>query len=251
MTKPPLRLLDDPNVSSALRADLELSARHVPALDLSAGAARLEATLQAGAVPEAHPDEHAGPADGGVGGGTQGVLGTIKHAPWLLKVGLSALGVVSVAALGTGGFGRLPGLSTPLQHASRAPAPSAELAHEDSPADPALAPTPSAAPPASSPSHADAPAPAISTVQREIAQLVRIKALLERDPQAAYRLAQASLRELPEGTLREERAGLYVIAAFRSGDLEHARAQMQRFLERYPQSPLRDRLLALAAESAR
>jgi hypothetical protein len=78
--------------------------------------------------------------------------------------------------------------------------------------------------------------------RREIAQLMRIRSLLERDPAAAHRAILAAQREFPEGLLREEREGLDPIALARSGERTRARAQAERFIERYPKSPLRPTL---------
>lgn len=46
----PVRLIDDPEVSSALREELAQAAELSPPLDLSAGAARLDAAIQSGAA---------------------------------------------------------------------------------------------------------------------------------------------------------------------------------------------------------
>lgn len=94
------------------------------------------------------------------------------------------------------------------------------------------------------------PAAAESRSRREIEQLRRIYATLERDPAQAYRLARASLADIPHGPLREEREGLAVIALWQSGDHPAARALAQRFLARFPQSPLRERIRALLASEA-
>jgi outer membrane protein assembly factor BamD (BamD/ComL family) len=69
---------------------------------------------------------------------------------------------------------------------------------------------------------------------------VRIRALLERDPTAAYRLAQRSEREFPGGVLSEERQALQVVALAKSGATEDARRKAVRFFARYPESPMRE-----------
>jgi hypothetical protein len=231
MTEAPVRLRDDPGVSAELRCDIERALHDVPVFDVSAGVTRLEATLQAGPPP----DPSSGVSQSGAGLGSHGVLGALKQVPWAIKVGLAALGV----SAGGLWLAAEPSVESRAVGPSSAAPESAHAAHgeEVRAVDPA-------------PTQEPAPEPATSVTQREIAHLVRIKALLERNPKAAYRFAQASLRELPEGTLREERAGLYVMAAFRASDVRHARAQMEVFLARYPQSPLRERLLNLAAEAA-
>jgi hypothetical protein len=85
--------------------------------------------------------------------------------------------------------------------------------------------------------------------RREIAQLVRIKALLEHDPAAARRLIRAAQREFPAGLLVEEREGLDVIALFALGQHERARTSAERFIARYPQSALRSKLQRLIADA--
>jgi hypothetical protein len=89
-------------------------------------------------------------------------------------------------------------------------------------------------------SPAVSPRPAAASSRREIAQLVRIRALLEDDPAAAYRLAQRSEREFPHGVLSEERRALQVLALAKSGATEAADRNAREFLARYPQSPLRE-----------
>jgi outer membrane protein assembly factor BamD (BamD/ComL family) len=84
------------------------------------------------------------------------------------------------------------------------------------------------------------PRPVAPSSRREISQLVRIRALLEEDPAAAYRLAQRSEREFPHGVLSEERRALQVLALAKSGATEAADRKAREFFARYPQSPLRE-----------
>lgn len=86
-----------------------------------------------------------------------------------------------------------------------------------------------------------------SASRREIAQLARIKALLPENPAAARRLIRAAQREFPAGLLVEEREGLDVIALFALAENERARANAERFVARYPHSPLRPKLERLIA----
>jgi len=78
-----------------------------------------------------------------------------------------------------------------------------------------------------------------SSSRREIAQLVRIRALLQQDPLAAYRLAQRSEREFPRGVLSEERQALAIVALHRTGKRAAAAAQARTFFERFPLTPMR------------
>jgi hypothetical protein len=82
--------------------------------------------------------------------------------------------------------------------------------------------------------------------RREIESLLRIRELLPRDPETAYRLARAAEREFPNGALREEREGLTIVALFSLGDGAHARREAARYIARYPMSSLRERIEQLA-----
>jgi hypothetical protein len=79
-----------------------------------------------------------------------------------------------------------------------------------------------------------------SSSRREISQVVRIRALLETNPRAAYRLAQRSEQEFPRGVLSEERQALSVIALSKSGAADAAQRKARAFFSRYPQSPMRE-----------
>ena len=102
-------------------------------------------------------------------------------------------------------------------------------------------------PATAAPSALDLPSAEDNSSRREIEQLQRIYATLDRDPAQAYRLARASLEELPRGPLRQEREGLAVIALWQSGQHPAARGLAERFLARYPESPLGERIRALLA----
>jgi hypothetical protein len=79
-----------------------------------------------------------------------------------------------------------------------------------------------------------------SSSRREISQVVRIRALLETNPRAAYRLAQRSEQEFRHGVLSEERQALSVIALKKSGAADAAERKARAFFSRYPQSPMRE-----------
>jgi hypothetical protein len=104
------------------------------------------------------------------------------------------------------------------------------------PREPAVgAPQPSAAAPAR---------PGASSSRREIAQLVRIRALLGSDPAAALRLAERSEREFPHGLLSEERQALSIVALAKSGAHDAASKRAQRYFARFPHSPMREPISA-------
>lgn len=79
-----------------------------------------------------------------------------------------------------------------------------------------------------------------SSSRREIAQLVKIRALLERDPTGARRLAERSEREFPRGLLSEERRALAIVALAKMGTKQLAERDAQRYFARYPHSPMRE-----------
>lgn len=79
-----------------------------------------------------------------------------------------------------------------------------------------------------------------SPSRREIAQLVRIRALVERDPAAAVRLAERSEREFAHGLLREERQALAIVALANSGARDAAARKARHYFARYPHSPMRE-----------
>jgi hypothetical protein len=94
-------------------------------------------------------------------------------------------------------------------------------------------------PPSAAPPETVAPAETSSS-RREIAQLVRIRGLLERNPAAARRLAVRSEREFPRGLLSEERRALAIVALAKTGSKQLAEQDAQRYFVRYPHSPLRE-----------
>jgi type IV secretory pathway VirB10-like protein len=119
------------------------------------------------------------------------------------------------------------------------PAPAAPVVQQAAPT-PAPSAQPAPANEVTAPAPASSAQPAMRSSRREIAQLVRIRALLERDPAAAYRLALQSEREFPNGVLSEERQALQVLALAKSGSIDEAQRKANAFFARYPQSPLRD-----------
>jgi hypothetical protein len=90
-------------------------------------------------------------------------------------------------------------------------------------------------------------APVPTPSRREIALMLRIKTLLDREPRAAHRLIRAARREFPHGVFAEERAGLNAIALFAFAPHSRARAEAERFIAQHPQSTLRPRLERLLA----
>jgi hypothetical protein len=144
-----------------------------------------------------------------------------------------------------GGAAFLAQTAMPVPEPAALPLPAADTATVDVPA--ALAATDPA--PAVLIEEAVKPSPAApatvgraeaSSSRREIAQLVRIRGLLERDPAAARRLALRSEREFPRGLLSEERRALAIVALAKTGSKALAEQDAQRYFARYPHSPMRE-----------
>jgi type IV secretory pathway VirB10-like protein len=223
-----------PELPSELRAELARSRRAGHDYDVLAKLPQLRAALDAAAQA---------PADGGSADAS--TSGALHAAPAAWKI------VMLVAAVGTTALGawslqqRKPAAVAPApveQHvAPVAPEPAVQAAEPaPSKAEPAA---PEAMPnPVVALQPEPSPQPAARSSRREIAQLVRIRALLQRDPAAAYRMAQRSEREFPRGVLSEERQALQVLALAKSGDMDAANQRAQAFFARYPQSPMRELL---------
>jgi len=238
--KEPRRLLDTPGMPAALRADLERVANHSVSYDAALGFVALQQTL--GDVPPGDPHETVAAASG-TGAGTSAAVPTLLKLALVAAVGGGiALATHWIASDGEPKSARAPIAAAPQTPAARTPAPLAPVA--PAPTAPAATPAP---PPTAAAEPARNAAPQPNASRREIAQLLRIRALLERDPAAAHRAIQAANREFPSGVLREERDGLEAIALFRAEKASDARAHAERFIERYPRSPLRERLERLLA----
>ncbi len=237
--KAPRRLLDDPAALSVMREDLQNTAADQVSYDVTRGLASLESTLGEVALGEVAA---AGASAGAAGSAAAGVPIALK---WVVfaAIGGSLLGT---AAWLTSESEPKPapaaGVSAQPAAVSSSPTPAPALPQTQPQTPPTLVPEPAAA---AEPADTSQVGPSAS--RREIAQLVRIRALLERDPAAARRAIAAAQREFPSGVLREEREGLDAIALFQLGEARRARTRAERFIERYPQSPLRPRLERLLA----
>jgi hypothetical protein len=240
--KAPERMLDDPQLSGELRSELTQLAETRVDYDLPHGLSRLQRTLGllpgtgADAASDALP-ELASSASAGAG----------------LSVAIKAALILAVGGAATWAVGYLGTPAGPATNASSVPAALSAPAPAAEPAPPEHVPTRRALESPAEDAHeqlvpsardrADDP-PARrqhSASRREIALMVRIKSLLERDPAAAHRLIVTSAREFPAGVLAEEREGLDAIALFKLG-APGARSHAERFLRRYPQSSLRPRV---------
>lgn len=236
------RLFEDPTLDSELRAELLRSQRAGRDYDVDGKLSAMRQALQD--MP---------PGAGELEQGTTSSLGAglSKLAPLPVKlVVLAAVGGAAVyftwpEPVRPEVRARPAPEASPVERSLTSPKEQPRLA-VSSPA-PAPAPPPKADPaPAADTDVAAAPAPAPSAAaappssRREIAQLVRIRALLESDPRAAYRLAERGEREFARGVLSEERRALQVLALAKSGDLAAATARSREFFASYPQSPMRE-----------
>src|SRR5262245_41607061 len=256
--KAPPRLRDDPTVAAELRKDLERSAQAEPNYDAAAGLAVFSAAIVAGAASSA---AGTAAAAGQTGAATKvaGVLGSIS-----VKGAVAAIGTAAVVAVTVANLPSRPNPAPKGKPAASKAAPHAARAHAATPQPVAKAPTDSpAAAQALAPMRADAAETSArqpeqpesaprnhaasfdASARREIAQLGRIKVLLdESDPRAALRLAEAGHREFGRGLLREEREGLAILALWKLGRTQQAEPRTRTFLNRYPRSALGEQLAA-------
>lgn len=268
--KPCTRWLDDPALAADLRADLECAREHAWQPDFARAALQLDQSLAAEPTPSLCERTDQSAALSTASGAVPGAAS--------LKLALAAISCSVLVAAGVWQLRGAPEHDRPVPPALRAtarrvePQPptvatavadgsATELAsapkQDASRSEEAAAVTPHAAavPVNSAPDLVQQATPLergsrssdSSTLRREIEQLQRIYATLERDPAEAYRLARISLREIPHGALREEREGLAVIALCqnRRADRATARRSAERFLASYPHSPLREKVRAL------
>lgn len=238
--KAPPRLLEDPEVSKSLSDDLRASRRVKAHYDTLAKLPQLRAALSAqGPAGAPLPDAQ----------GARWNMARWEALPWTAK--LSVLAAIGGAALGAAVSvtPRAPHMvAAPMAARLEAPRPLAstpaqlEAPRPPAPTAPAIAPVQPIAPGARADNK---PRPARSaSSSREVELLLRVRQLVERDPDRALRLAAQAEREFPSGALCEEREALQVLALARRGDLDEAQRRARDFLLRYPQSPMRARLQA-------
>jgi hypothetical protein len=268
----PRRLLEDPAVSDALRDDLRVAVQAEPAYDADRGLRALQAAVVALGPAAPLADGVSQAASGATQAASEAAAASNAGAGALATAG-GKLGIAAVAAVvGLGAIGSMtwtnrapvapdarPTRAAPAL-VPRAPTPApAPLAPTPALVPAPIEPSPTAAPPAPSardahlPARADHATSALTdsdlALRREIDHLARVKALLERDPRAAYALAQQGNRSL-SSMFRQERDGLSVLALDAAGEPRRARVLARRFLIRHPSSPLRERIEAIAEPPA-
>ncbi|MFI5309185.1 MAG: hypothetical protein ACHQ53_17650 [Polyangiales bacterium] len=268
--KAPQRLRDDPAAAPAVREDLERARAAVSGYDVAAGLIALQSSIAASGTAAASGASagHAAQVATAKGGSALGAAG--------VKLTLSALGAAAAVAAGVTLWpaqrpvpAPRPAVTAPtIARATKTATPEAPAAPtapaQDEPTAEAEAPAPS------TPTHRnEALAPVVTglhrarhttqnatapqpndALHREIAQLGEIKTSLESDPARAYHLAELGNHEFRHGALVQEREALAVLALWNLGRHGEAVSRERAFLERYPQSPLRERLQAVLHSDA-
>jgi hypothetical protein len=264
----PIRLLEDPSVSDALRRDLELASSHAPiTFDIEAGLARFE-------------QARFGTKLNSTAGTTLRVLGWVIGATVLLGGAFEAASLIGQddaprISSGSGAMapakdtdlrsedGRVAGLTSSLArepgepvaeagHPARVGDAGAALAQPEG-GDPALdAPKPPR-PDTSHPdtghqdtgdsdtSHADT-GPQTPSLADEAAQINAARKVLAEDPAKALALMQAAELQFPNGAMIQERRGYAILALVALGRTAEAEEQADAYLERWPNGPLSRRV---------
>lgn len=260
--KEPRRLSDDPEVHASIRDALvtERSMGGRALLDVAEGWKKLEAAALTSASAAALVEE---PSGGQKDASTdvRGVETGRTSLRWLhLGIGITALlgvGVVTQIAASPKASKAVDVVAKPanstlvetgaLPTASESPAPSSSTV--DVSTLPAASPAPvtakstlRAAGRGNVTLRTERPADADDDVREELAQMVRIRRLVEQEPAAGLALAEEGQRKFARGYLVEEREGLAIVALARLGRREEAQARAARFFDRYPKSALVDRI---------
>jgi len=254
----PVRLRDDPDAPEALREDLAAAAgAALPALDLEAGLASLEAAIGA---------EGGGPSDPGTpgaGGGATGGASLGGGAAMAAGAGAVILALIGGAYLWLASD---DGASEAV--AARPPAPEAvepveveAAAPAPEPAEPApteaVEPEPEPAPeaePSARPRRgarravARRPSSPEPDLREEMELTNRARAALAGRPAEALRLAREGQRRFGDGLFSEEREAIEVLALAALDRADEARPRGERFLRRHPRSTFAERVRRAIAE---
>lgn len=258
MTDPkqsPIRLLEDPALSDALRRDLELASSHAPiAFDVDAGLARFEQARLGTKL------------NGAAGSGVR-VLAWVVGATVLLGGAFGAARLMQqddapriTAAMAPPKDTDLRSEDAPVagltsSHAREPGEPVAETGQQarvgDAGAalaqpeggDPALdapkPPRPAATHPDTTLPVAGPPTPSLAD---EAAQINAARKALADDPATTLALMQAAEQQFPNGAMIQERRGYAILALVALGRTAEAQEQADAYLERWPNGPLSRRV---------
>ncbi len=264
MNRDPIRLRHDPAILPALRDDLALARKGARApYDEAAGLARLQASLGGSPGGGSPPP---GPAASGLlqaipwGSAVIGAgFAVVALVLWSLLVpaapsspAAAPSGTVSTAAATPPTAplaSSIPVLEAQGSSSPRAPGAPPRPASPITPRSPQNearidAPAPSAGPAASAPSVSSK-----ATLAEEVAHLERMRALAVSDPTSAPAFAEEGHRRFTGGALWLERESLAIDALVRVGRREEAATRGARLLERYPDSPVAERIRRLLGQS--
>jgi len=261
-THAPPRLLDDPELGADLRQDLELARANAPlSYDVSAGLARLEHSLAAGAAPAT--------GTAGLAGGALGV----RVLAWILGGSILVASAVGAGALLDQVQQRdslaLASVEPVIDHEARPEAKVAETAPGATTSSEVASsavdtPTPDAAPDApttvgggSVDPAKDSPRPSSASVSsgsesesdpsgpslaNEAKQINAARKALASDPARALEIIEAVAEQFPEGAMIQEREGYAVLALTALGRAQQAQSRGQAYLETWPNGTLSNRV---------
>jgi|GEM_PF-1967335 len=261
------RLIDDPEIAGELRAEMQRYATEQAQVDLKRVYTGLQASLPltAAASSSLPQPRFSRSAWSGLPSATKLLIVAALGGTAALGIGALRGDERATQSVASKPAAALPSTLSTQPTAAGAPQPASTASAQPSPMTSSTTPAPvipsasggglqqqpgAAVPEPETPTARSSRGTASSASRREIAQLARIKELLEKDPAAARRLIRTAQREFPAGLLVEEREGLDVIALFALQETERARKNAQRFIARYPQSPLRPKLERLIADAS-
>lgn len=247
----PRRLIDDPDVSAAIREALAGERTSESLVDVEAGWTKLRAAASSATVGAvlAEPPATSAPATAGAKLG----LGSSRLVKWGLAISTMAAAGLSWTLLDSPTPTESPTAQQVELAAHEAAGPTLEEPKAPTASESAAeAPVVSvnalpSAPAAKAPRASSTPRPAAlddDALREELEQIRQIRSLLDRDPAAALALSVDGQRRFSNGHLVEEREGLSVIALARLGRRDAARAKAKAFASRYPKSTLVDRIEA-------
>ncbi len=246
----PSRLIDDPSMSSSLRADLaQAKGASLEGFAVGAGAAQLEAAIAAEAAAVGASAAAASGVSKGLVAAVLGVTAAGAISLWATRsegpkvVRTDAMTVPSAHEEPSRSFGAAvhprevaPALVPdpvvePVPPAKEEPTPGSEPLAESAPPEPRAAPT----------TKPHRPRKASGNDEFGEARLIAdARRAMETDPARAQRLLRKAKRVFPDGLLREEREALSILVQVELGNTEKAAAAAKRFLSAHEHGPYAD-----------